>query len=254
MKVALVLSGLSRTLSYSWLFIDKYIATPLKADIFLHTWDIDHNSTRGLAKGNTSLNPRFNAPSVSRETSKEDYIVNEANPTSYVIEPFESFSLKKEAHSTFAMYYGIQKANLLRKQYEKDNGISYDLIIRARLDTFFENTIPNEDIEEALSQNILFVGCNCPQEVYPHRETTDVFAFGNSSVMDIYSDTFDLYNNGSNRHLLGEKGLHHQLESNQVKTKWSNIPFKLPTAWNSSEITVKKWYDYSTGGDGMEKL
>ena len=241
MKVALILSGLSRTLSYSWLFIDKYIATPLKADIFLHTWDIDHNSAHGLAKGNTPLDPSFNAPSVSLKTSKEDYIAKEVNPTSYVIEPFESFSLKEEAHSTFAMYYGIQKANLLRKQHEKDKSIFYDLVVRARLDTFFENTIPNKDIEEALTQNILFVGCNRSEEDYPHRETTDVFAFSNSSIMDIYADTFNLYNNGNNRHLLGEKGLHHQLESNQVKTKWSKIPLKLPTVWNSSEITVKQW-------------
>ena len=241
MKVALNLSGLSRTLSYSWLFIDKYIATPLKADIFLHTWDIDHNSARGLAKVNTSLDPRFNTPSVSPETSKEDYIVNEVKPTSYVIEPFESFSLKKEAHSTFAMYYGIQKANLLRKQYEKDKSISYDLIIRARLDTFFENTIPDKDIEEALTQNTLFVGCNRSEEDYPHRETTDVFAFSNSSIMNIYADTFNLYDNGNNRHLLGEQGLHHQLVSNQVKVKWSHIPLKLPSVWSPNEVRVNRW-------------
>ena len=259
MKVALILSGLTRTLSYSWLFIDKYIATPLKADIFLHTWDIDHSSAHGLAKGNYAgqaqvknadigigspdipLDRNFNAPSVPLETSKEDYIINEVNPTSYVIEPFESFSLKEESHSTFAMYYGIQKANLLRKQYEKDKGISYDLIIRARLDTFFENTIPNKDIEEALTQNTLFVGCNRSEEDYPHQETTDVFAFSNSSIMDIYADTFNLYNNGNNRHLLGEQGLHHQLVSNQVKVKWSHIPLKLPSVWSSSEIRVNRW-------------
>jgi hypothetical protein len=103
MKVALNLSGLSRTLNYSWLFIDKYIATPLKADIFLHTWDMDHSSARGLAKGSTTLDPKFNAPSVFSDIPKERYILNELAPTSYIVEPFENFALKKENHSTFAI-------------------------------------------------------------------------------------------------------------------------------------------------------
>jgi len=248
MKVALNLSGLSRTLSYSWLFIDKYIATPLKADIFLHTWDIDHNSSRGVSTGSTTLDPKFNASSVFSETSKEGYILDELAPTSYIIEPFENFELKEEAHSTFAMYYGIQQANLLRKQHEKQKGISYDLVVRARLDSFFENTIPDKEIQEALAKDILFVGCNCSEQRYNKKpdaylETTDVFAFSKSSIMDIYCDTFNLYNDGKNRDLLGERGLHRQVTNHNIQTKWSNIRLKLPTIWTSGEVAVSSFFD-----------
>ena len=243
MKVALNLSGLSRTLSYSWLFIDKYIATPLKADIFLHTWDIDHSSSHGLSKGSTTLDPKFNAPSVFSETSKEGYILDELAPISYIIEPFENFALKEENHSTFAMYYGVQQANLLRKQHEKQKGISYDLVVRARLDSFFENTIPDKEIQEALDQDTLFVGCNCSEKNYIHTETTDVFAFAKGPIMDIYSDTFNLYNDGKNRDLLGERGLHRQLTNHNIQTKWSNMRMKLPTVWTSTEIAASGFFN-----------
>lgn len=243
MKVALNLSGLSRTLNYSWLFIDKYIATPLKADIFLHTWDMDHSSAHGLAKGSTTLDPKFNAPSVFSDIPKERYILNELAPTSYIIEPFENFALKKENHSTFAMYHGIQQANNLRKQYEKQEGVSYDLIIRARLDSFFENIIPDKEIHEALAQDILFVGCNCSEKNYIHTETTDVFAFAKGPIMDIYCDTFNLYEDGKNRDLLGEKGLHRQLTNHNIQTKWSNMRMKLPAVWTSTEIAASGFFN-----------
>ncbi len=136
-----------------------------------------------------------------------------------------------------------QQANLLRKQYEKQKGISYDLVVRARLDSFFENTIPDKEIQEALDQDTLFVGCNCSEKNYIHTETTDVFAFAKGPIMDIYSDTFNLYNDGKNRDLLGERGLHRQLTNHNIQTKWSNMRMKLPTVWTSTEIAASGFFN-----------
>tara|TARA_Y100000310_G_scaffold312338_1_gene359533 strand:- start:3585 stop:4412 length:828 start_codon:yes stop_codon:yes gene_type:complete len=270
MKVALNLSGLTRCLSYSWLFIDKYIRQPLNADVFLHTWDCDH--------GGSKVSETFNAPSIFPETTKQDYIAREIVPAQAVVESYNAFAealhrtgsvpihrQKEDAvlwrsspennslpdldfvlptlskwtvHSSFPMFYGIQQANLLRQKHERENDIQYDLVIRSRLDCFFEKEIPKAEIELALEYDTLFVAVNCSKENYIHANTTDAFAFSTPKTMDVYCDTFNLYQDSSNHGLLSESALQHQLNIHQIPAEWSDTRFKLPSTWTDKEVSV----------------
>ena len=93
---------------------------------------------------------------------------------------------------------------------------------------------------KAMQENRLFVSCNCSEKDYPHPYTTDVFAFSTSRIMDIYSDTFNLYENGVNADLLGERALHRQLSENEVSAKWCPIRFKLLRKWTTEEVYMIK--------------
>lgn len=240
MRTALILSGLTRSLHYSWLFTDKYLKQPLNADVFLHTWDIDNGGVR-------SKDLEVNAPS-SLNCPKEEFIINEMKPVKYKIESYSSFDFSKgdlslnilRQASSIAQYYGILQANNLKKEYENNNGFVYDLVIRARMDSFFEEVIPEKDITEAIRENILFVSCNCEQKDYPHIHTTDVFAFSTSKIMDIYAETFHLFREGPHSELLGERALHRQLGENKIKVKWCPIKFKNLTKWTTTEVRVEK--------------
>lgn len=84
-----------------------------------------------------------------------------------------------------SMHYSIFKANQLKKEYEKENNIVFDWVIRMRTDSDFRYDILNlESFENDL---------NIPSgEDWASDSINDQFAIGTSHAMDLYAS---LYNN-----------------------------------------------------------
>jgi hypothetical protein len=84
-----------------------------------------------------------------------------------------------------SMHYSIYKANELKKEYEKENNIKFDWVIRMRTDSDFRY--------ERLDLNTLNHELNIPSgEDWGDHSINDQFAIGTSYAMDLYSS---LYNN-----------------------------------------------------------
>jgi hypothetical protein len=234
LKVALELSGLTRCLYYSWLFVDKYLKGPLEADVFLHTWKEDHGGAR------TKFFDGQDAPSVP-DQPKEDYIKESIIPIEYRIESQADLGLNAAATkigaSTLPMYYSIQQANLMKKRREESLGFVYDLVIRARMDCFFEVPISMKEIAHCLENDShVFVGCYMKEENYPHDFPSDCFAFSTSKVMDIYCNTFDFFK--KNPHLICEAPLEQQLLKNKISHSYSSVRFKMIGTWREGVVQI----------------
>lgn len=89
--------------------------------------------------------------------------------------------------SQISMYYSIFQANLLKLEYENLNKIKYDFVIRIRPDLTFGK---NDKIDfKKLKKNI------CYLKTDSLRKVNDVFAVGDSNIMNIYASVYPSYYN-----------------------------------------------------------
>jgi hypothetical protein len=135
------------------------------------------------------------------------------------------------------MFYKIYKANELKKQYEKNNNLTFDIVVRYRANVQFLDDLNFENIELNTIYNA-GSGENRDRgsKVPPSIMTQDMFFYANSKVMDTICD---LYNNlsyimhkyeGAPSYIGPERLLYDWVfYENQIKHKTSNIPF---TYWN----------------------
>lgn len=78
-----------------------------------------------------------------------------------------------------SMFYSIYRSNQLKNEYEFKNNIEYDLVIRARLDTYLENNINLSNFN--------------PKYFYTpkwSRWINDTFAISGKENMDYYCSTY----------------------------------------------------------------
>jgi hypothetical protein len=197
MKVALCLSGQVRNWLACYPLIEEKIITPYNADVFIHTWSKSENYNI----------PHCNVEDFSVYDARKDItyeFLNTYRPkkTQIDVPEYKTFRSKVLSNSRFyntmMMWYSILKSNELRKEYEKENSINYDIIIRCRFDLHFEKFIidkfetgtlylpPNENIDnpfpEPMKNELLLLG----MKYMPN----DQFAYGSSKVMDYYASLY----------------------------------------------------------------
>jgi len=81
------------------------------------------------------------------------------------------------------------KCNELKKQYEVENNIKYDIVIRSRTDYFWFRSFNKNELILA-KDNILIPEEWAFKSVNSFAKS-DVFAFGNNFLMDQYSQLFN---------------------------------------------------------------
>ena len=180
-KIAICFSGQIRDIEHTkkfWLnLISKY-----DMDVYASFWD-DENPKIGDTIDN--FKRIYNVKELEIETysnfkkSTLDVITPQINPPNILLQELIDYS--KEFH-TLSMWYKIWKANMLTKKLD----IDYDVVIRARTDSYFE-----EEIE--VVQNNMF---NVPvgriyTDNFPKSEgINDIFYYGTPKVIDYTSSAF----------------------------------------------------------------
>jgi|688.fasta_scaffold64841_2 hypothetical protein len=228
MKVALCISGLSRTYKESFDSLHKYIIEKLNPDIFISTW---HDSN------NNAFNELYKPLSFESEIYNEDTFNKFVNFMWYVYR-FGFFP-----KNLLPMYYKIFKANLLKINHENFIKKQYDLVIRARSDLLYCNDIPTIEIKECLdNKNLIF----CRKDTEHDSGYSDIdwcwdqFAFGSSYAMNVYSDTInnidsclytilEKYRKKTLKHhlpLANEFMFRENLYNNGIQIKHSNIKYQ----------------------------
>lgn len=118
----------------------------------------------------------------------------------------------------YSMHYNTHKANQLRVNYQKDNNVEYDYVIKVRPDIDFDNKINLKNIK--IEQNEMLM----PKNNWFGNDsagivTNDTFAISRSESMNIYSNLINFigqYNNeGVKFH--PESLLAHHLHVNNIK-------------------------------------
>lgn len=181
-KTALCISGHLRTFEDNYKSIYTNILSKLDCDVFIHTWD-----TLGVHNRNSDVHLQYMSPDVILDKIQKLY-----NPKKVIIEKNRTFEVTplmksrlldaRDVSGILSMNYKIEACNNLKKQYELDNNIIYDCVIRFRGDIFMEQPLP---IDNNFNKNYLYLST-----YGSFGGACDQIAFGSSYIMDKYSSLF----------------------------------------------------------------
>jgi hypothetical protein len=229
MKVALCLSGQSRTFRQCLTSQRLQIINKLKADVFIHSWSFkgdsrlfsshDHrfkindykkyiNHDRNIIPA-TKLLQAYNPKKILIEYPDADYFISQVKKSGrYVAHGFNKLFDSEDKYKWFnclMMYYGIYMSNKLKKDYEKERNFVYDMVIRCRMDLFFSYASFDETLED-VKNNIIYLAPNENIDIIFNKGMkeqlvkqgakfmpNDQFAYGNSGAMDYYSSVYDYF-------------------------------------------------------------
>jgi hypothetical protein len=197
MKIAVCISGGVRYPHFGLKSIQKIIPNEY-VKVFIHTWKIKDKDA--FLKTISGLEYKEEDKTVETNLS----FLDNYNYEKLLIENYEDCekrfkrlydSLKfapatdpKDQQRTdvgpISMHYSIHKANELKKEYERDNNMIFDWVIRMRTDSDF--------CYDVLDINSLSEELNIPSgEDWAENSINDQFAIGTSSSMDLYSSFYE---------------------------------------------------------------
>lgn len=185
MKIAICFSGQLRTwrkVYQTWNYIIENNNNEHEIDFFFHAFS--ENTT-----------PKIGVSHVEMDLSNVDPIeFDELNhifmPKKFEIESQEKFvksiDLLDYVNPYICQYYSMFKSCQLKKQYEIEKCIKYDLVVKMRYDLFFKNYIINPNDE--FNENI-FYGYNPSYDEHGKLiRITDLFFYSKSNTFDFLSD------------------------------------------------------------------
>lgn len=211
MKIAICFSGhlrnfLENELSQLKTNLDTIIASGHEVDCFFSVWDIFNTTT---------ANPNSFEQPIHVTSDMLQNALNGLNIKSIEIENFESLkhmfylrnfhpTVEKEVdpphilspdgilYST-PMFYKIYKCNLLKKNYELEHGIQYDVVVRYRSNIQLLNPLHVTDVNTGTIHNSGNFNPHPRALGYTHESlmTQDMFFYGSSETMDIVCDLFN---------------------------------------------------------------
>jgi len=173
MKVALLLSGDMRDWIINYVYFKQHLLDHYDVDIFISTW-------RGY---------------------KNDEVVNVYNPVAMDIQDYNRGFNQRWASITnpyeenrepnvnlvncMSMWYKTWRVNELKNEYQFTMNTKYDLVIKTRPDLKLEEKV----ILEKPKNNTLYI----PKGWDWSGGVNDLFAYGSSHVINIYSDMFRMF-------------------------------------------------------------
>ena len=123
MKIALCFSGQIRTGNLLDKYIKNFLGEVLNfSDIFVHTWNIRTEVSSDLVLAQQ----RFFEKPIIFEKFEELY-----KPKKMVVQDFENVQVGPPLLET------LYESNELRKQYQKENKVDYDFIVKIRPDIIY---------------------------------------------------------------------------------------------------------------------
>lgn len=174
MKIALCISGSLRNFKDTYYSFKEYLLKHHNVDVFFYGLENKENKEKNKIDLYNLYAPKLCVVNNNKwyeqlNISKKYYFSNVAN-------------------SMYA-FFNIYKCNELKKEYEIKNNFVYDLVLRCRTDYFWFRSLTDQELNLAKS-NVLtpeewsFKGVNS-------FARSDVFAIGNSKLMDQYSSMFN---------------------------------------------------------------
>ena len=206
MKIAVCVSGQPRGIPLSLNQLKENILIPNNiTDVFVHTWY--HPNWDNISFD--SAQPSQEDGRLGKWKPDTDKIINQyLNPLKAVFDKpnnFEKFLHLPGQPSAIqtkmaSIFYGMWKANELKKEYEDQHNFKYDIVLRVRFDLFYSHHIL---LKEYINNNLdkeIFVAHKFQHhrqnDSYPistggtYSSMVDTFAFGSSQNMDSFCSVY----------------------------------------------------------------
>jgi hypothetical protein len=175
-------------------------------DNFLYLREHGHQVDLFFSVWNTcDATVSYSANTENFSIKVSDALITQLNPAAYLIEDYDSIKhrfLLKSLHPTIEpessqiihedilhstpMFYKIWSANSLKTQYEKENNFKYDVVVRYRAQLYMRSPLEPEQVQP----NTLYLQYTGIDYQHDSFMTDDLFAYGDSQIMDIYSEIY----------------------------------------------------------------
>jgi hypothetical protein len=169
MKIAILLSGQPRQIKIGHESL-KFYTEKYDCDVFIHTW-FDEQFPSSVYNDMLEL---FKPKKILIE-----------NQITFDKTGAQDPRWRTTLQNLLSMYYSIFMANQLKSLYEEECEFKYDFVIRMRTDIKLKRPIEIEKIEKG--KIALY---NWTETGYNDRGVSDIFAIGESSLMDVYSNVY----------------------------------------------------------------
>jgi hypothetical protein len=165
------MSGGLRCFKETLPYTEKFLFSNLDYDLFFYGVENNEGKEKNIIDFKNLYNPK-------------KFVINDINFYQIFLETFhyKNPNIKK---NLVQLHYNIMMCNKLRKKYELENNIKYDVIIRCRPDGFFKTKIPDIDFENAINNNLVV------PEDWSFGGISDIFAIMNDDVSNIYSSLYE---------------------------------------------------------------
>lgn len=245
MKVAVCISGAVRYPHLGLKSIQKIIPNEY-VKIFIHTWKINnrdsflktvsglqHKEVDRVVETNLSLLEDYNYEKLLIENYDEcqSKFKNILDNLKFILATDPEDTEPRTDVGPISMHYSIYKANELKKEYEKENNIKFDWVIRMRTDSDFRY--------DQLDLNTLNRELNIPLgEDWGDNSINDQFAIGTSHAMDLYSNLYNNFHYHQSVKYYPERILYSYLSSMNLNIERINFPVRI----NNGQDFRKIWY------------
>jgi len=185
-KIAVCFSGQPRTwrnCAETWHNILLQNGSSDNVDVFCHIWDY-----------NTKPNCVDNKSQTEKLSTKEvQDLIHQLKPKKVLIESERKFvpfkATQPLTYSPFlSQFYGIMRAARLKKEYEIENNIMYDAVVRARYDSVINSRV--SDGYAAIEENTMH-GFHFGWDYTTNRgRMGDILWYADSQTYDIIADYY----------------------------------------------------------------
>lgn len=215
MNIAICVSGSIRYPELGLKSINKIIPKDIK--IFIHTWK-NVKSGKFLKTIHRLKEKEGIKEMIDTDFNLLQYPYEklQVDDFSEIYDDFKSLynSLKFNCYGRddvgiLSMYYSIYQANKLKCEYEDNNNIIFDRVIRMRFDSDFINE--SLDLKKTISLDLCI-----PDTRFDYSGINDQFAIGSSQVMDIYSNVYQDIHELTQCQYCGEEILKQQLDRHNI--------------------------------------
>lgn len=197
MKVAVCISGGIRYPHLGLKSIQKIIPNEY-VKVFIHTWKIEdkdsflktiwgleYKEKDKIVETNLSCFDDYNYEKLLVENYEETQkkFENLLSNLKFAPSDHENKDQFRNDVGPLSMHYSIYKSNQLKIEYEKENNIVFDWVIRMRTDSDFRHDV--------LDLSTLESNLNIPSgEDWAENAINDQFAIGTSHAMNLYSSLY----------------------------------------------------------------
>lgn len=245
MKVAVCISGGVRYPHLGLRSIQKIVPNEY-VKVFIHTWKVNNKNSflktvSGLQykevdkiiESNLSLLEEYNYEKLLIENydQSKNKFEKLLNSLKFIPSTDPEDTEPRIDIGPISMHYSIFKANEMKKEYEKENDMVFDWVIRMRTDSDFRY--------EKLDLNLLNDKLNIPSnEDWGNNSINDQFSIGTSHVMDLYSNLYNNLHYYQSVKYYPERILYSHLDNMNLIPNRIDFPVRI----NNGQDFRKVWY------------
>ena len=186
-KIAVLISGGLRNFATTQEWMNKFLIEPLGADVFVHGWQTND----GFDSDIENVKKYKNIKSYKiQDRSKVNIEIPEPMFGKYPNHVSQGWGMEVADH-ILGQLYNIKSCHNLIEEYEKEQGFTYDIIVRVRPDEFWFDKLQDIDLDFVYSNRYLATPQNyIGGTISGLHVVNDRFAMGSREVMREYCDMF----------------------------------------------------------------